>query len=220
MNRLRRARGVIALAVVVVLSGCTTGEDDRAGNATAADAVTPTVATDGVDVEDVEDVAADCDLTPSVVDVPAGPLTSQEVDGEPLPSVIVVALDDCEPVDTAAWVGQPLVINFWASWCDPCRAEMPDLAQTAQALDGAVRFVGVTFEDRPEDSRAFLEEIPVPYDTFVDANGSDLFRAIRARGTPATVLVDAGGAIVFRHAGSISAQALTEAIDEHLGVDS
>lgn len=207
----------MTVVAAITMTACATGNDEGDGVAATADTAIAADPTDGV-VSDGS-VADECDLTPSKPDVPAGPLTSQAVDAQPLPSVVVVALDDCAPVDTLSWVGEPLVINFWASWCGPCRAEMPDLAQAARDLDGVVRFVGVTFEDRPQDSRAFLEEIPVPYDTFVDANGSDLFRAIKARGTPATVLVDADGAIVFRHAGPISAQALTDAIGEHLGID-
>lgn len=95
---------------------------------------------------------------------------------------------------------------------------MPDLAAAATELDGQVRFVGVTFRDQPARSRAFLERIPVPYDTFIDANGEDLFRAIQARGTPATVLVAPDGSVVFRHAGPITADQLAAAIDEHLDV--
>lgn len=95
---------------------------------------------------------------------------------------------------------------------------MPELAAAATRLDGQVRFIGVTFRDQPAQSRAFLERIPVPYDTFIDANGEDLFRAIQARGTPATVLVARDGSVVFRHAGAITADQLATAIDDHLDV--
>lgn len=148
---------------------------------------------------------------------PTGPITSQRV-GDAFPVMTLAALDGCAPVSTGDWLGDPLVVNFWASWCAPCREEMPDLAAAAAALDGSVRIVGVTHEDAPADSRAFLEEVPVPYDTYVDADGHDLFRAVRARAVPTTVLVDPDGVVVFRHAGPISRDALLAAIDEHLGV--
>lgn len=149
---------------------------------------------------------------------PDGPLADQEV-GDPLPVMRLARLDDCTPVSTDDWIGQPLVLNFWASWCGPCEAEMPELAAAAERLGDRVRFVGITFEDAPADSRAFLERIPVPYDNFVDANGHELFRAIRGRGTPSTVLVDESGAVVFRHAGAITSDQLAAAIEEHLDID-
>lgn len=165
-----------------------------------------------------QDVLADCGYD-GVLELPTpnGPMTAP-TGGDHLPLVTVASLDDCMPESTGDWVGQPLVINFWASWCGPCRTEMPDLAATAQRLGDAVRFVGVTFDDRPEDSREFLQEVPVPYDVYVDAHGHDLFRALEARGTPATVLVAADGMVVHRHAGPITSQTLEDAMVRHLGL--
>lgn len=205
----------LAAVVAVTLAACTTSDDGTPTPSQGSTAVAASAAGSGA----AADPPGDCDDAVPGGDLPDGPLADQPAEGEPLPSVLVQSLDDCTPVETASWVGEPLVVNFWASWCGPCRAEMPDLAEAAEAYDGRVRFVGVTFMDKPVDSRAFLDEFPVPYDTFVDANGQDLFRAIEARGTPATVLVDADGAVVFRHAGQISADALAEAISDHLDID-
>ncbi len=211
----------VAATIAIGLAGCTSDGGSAAGTSDVAEAATVAGSTGGSVTGTDATLAADpdCAAPAAAAELPDGPLTDQADAAAPFPSVVVRALDDCVPVDTASWVGEPLVVNFWASWCGPCRAEMPDLAMAAREFDGRVRFVGVTFMDRPEDSLAFLEEIPVGYDTFIDANGQDLFRAIEARGTPATVLVDADGAVVFRHAGQISAADLATAISEHLGVD-
>ena len=215
MSRRRAAPVWFAAVVAVTLAACTTSDEAAPTTSPGATAATAGAVGSGTTATP----PGDCDDAVLGDDLPDGPLADQPAEGEPLPSVLVQSLDDCTPVDTASWVGEPLVVNFWASWCGPCRAEMPDLAEAAEVYDGRVRFIGVTFMDDPVDSRAFLDEYPVPYDSFVDANGQDLFRAIEARGTPATVLVDADGAVVFRHAGQISADALAEAISDHLDVD-
>lgn len=162
--------------------------------------------------------AAECGPKPTGADIPSGPLGDQATDGQPLPVVTLFTLDDCTPVTTTTMIGQPLVINFWASWCGPCKTEMPALDEVSRDLAGQVRFIGVTFQDDPIDSRAFLLDFPVSYDNFVDAGGEELFRAAQARGTPSTLLVDSAGEIVYRHAGPISAAQLRSAIQQHLGI--
>lgn len=160
--------------------------------------------------------AATAELQPA----PDAPLGDQAAGGEPLPDLVVATLDDCTPVATSSWLGdRPLVVNFWASWCGPCKDEMPVLEAVAEELSGQVRVIGVTFQDRPADSRAFLEQVGVGYDNFVDADGQDLFRASGARGTPSTLLVTADGRIVHRHAGVVTREQLLASIERHLGVD-
>lgn len=204
----RWRRLALVLVATVALPACGTGT--TAGPTTpAADGQAPpaaTAATAG---------APDCGLAP-VGDSP--PEAATPPAGDALPAVTLAGLDDCAPVSTADWIGEPLVLNFWASWCAPCRAEMPDLAAVAERLEGRVRFIGITHEDAVVNSRAFLREVPVPYDNFIDANGHDLFRDLGARATPTTMLVDAEGTVVMRHAGPITRDALTSALAEHLGV--
>lgn len=195
-----RGRWLVGGAACLLLSAC--------GDAT----VSP-----GTPAESGSAAAADCG-SGFVLDTPTAPLADQPTD-DPLPIVVVARLDDCTPESTASWVGEPLVLNFWASWCEPCKAEMPALAAVARDLGGVVRFIGVTFNDEPDDSRAFLrDEVRVPWDNYVDANGQDLFRALAARGTPSTVLVDAEGTVVHRHAGAITADQLAAALSTHLGI--
>ena len=92
--------------------------------------------------------------------------------------------------------GQPVVINFWASWCAPCRDELPELNRLA--AEGAV-VVAVSIDDRPEDMARFLQKNPLPdVETVWDPA---LARELDVSGIPTTVIVDSGGLVVFRTQG-------------------
>lgn len=202
----RWRRLALVLVTIVALAACGTGTTAGPTTPAADGAGTPTTATPG---------EPDCGLAP-VGDTPSVAATAPA--GDVLPTVTLARLDDCTPVSTADWVGEPLVLNFWASWCGPCRAEMPDLAAVAELVEGRVRFIGITHEDAPTNSREFLREVPVPYDNFIDANGHDLFRDLQARATPTTLLVDVDGTVVMRHAGPITRDRLATALADHFGV--
>jgi len=64
--------------------------------------------------------------------------------------------------------GHPVVVNKWASWCPPCRAEFPYFASQARKAGGRVAFLGVDAQDVDRDARRFLREQPVPYPSYVD----------------------------------------------------
>jgi thiol-disulfide isomerase/thioredoxin len=97
--------------------------------------------------------------------------------------------------------GQVVVVNFWASWCDPCREEMPALQQAASAAGDDVVFVGVGAKtDKDDDARAFAAEYGVTYPIGRDTEGGDRVNgAIQTGfgviGFPATYIVDPDGNI-------------------------
>jgi cytochrome c biogenesis protein CcmG/thiol:disulfide interchange protein DsbE len=87
--------------------------------------------------------------------------------------------------------GTPLVINFWASWCDPCNQEAPDLQATwTQYQAKGVRVVGVDYEDRLADAQAFVAKYGITYPSVVD-KGGELATKFGVRGVPETFFVDA-----------------------------
>lgn len=110
--------------------------------------------------------------------------------------------------------GHPVVINFWASWCPPCRTEAAALGNVARAERAADRavFVGVNVRDWEDNARRFLTDFSVPY-----ANGTDpgtVEQTYGGMGLPYTVFVTADGTIARTWIGPLDEQRLTTIIDE------
>lgn len=118
----------------------------------------------------------------------------------------------------AALKGTPVVINKWASWCNPCRAEFPAFQQVATKRGREIAFLGVNGHDSDGPARRFLEQYPVPFPSYVDPD-EKIARAIKAPANyPITVFVDARGKTAFIHQGGYTSErALAADIDRYLG---
>ena len=115
--------------------------------------------------------------------------------------------------------GTPVVINKWASWCGPCRAEFPAFQQLATERGEEIAFLGVNSHDTSvDDAREFLAEYPVPFPSYRDPD-EKIARAIRAPANyPITVFVDARGETAFIHQGGYtSTEDLSADVDRYLG---
>ena len=114
--------------------------------------------------------------------------------------------------------GHPVVINKWASWCGPCRAEFPIFQQVATTRGKEIAFVGVNSRDKRPAAERFAARYPVPYPSYEDP-GEKIARALKAPSNfPVTLFVDADGKTVFTHQGGYRTAADLQAdIDEHLG---
>lgn len=124
-----------------------------------------------------------------------------------LPPLALQALDGRAAELTALVDGRPTVINLWASWCAPCRVELPAFAAAQQREDG-VRFLFVNQGERATVVQRFLAAQPYALDGVWLDPGSRLGPAVGSTGLPTTLFVDAEGRIVERHFGVLNAASI------------
>lgn len=129
-------------------------------------------------------------------------------DREPAPPLAGTTLEG-EPLDVADLRGQVVVLNVWASWCAPCRAEARNLnAVHASTKDLGVAFVGIDLKDDKAAALAFQRTKQVPYPSLFDPEGRLLlaFRGKAPQSPPTTIILDRQGRVAARFT-----QAVTEA---------
>lgn len=131
---------------------------------------------------------------------PASPLV-----GKPAPDFALLTLAG-RPFRLRDHHGGPVVVNFWASWCVPCREEAPLLVDFARAARN-LTMVGVVFQDQPAAARAFEQEFAVPYPSVVDV---ELRTAINygVAGIPETFFIDAEGVVQEKRTGPLTRETL------------
>jgi cytochrome c biogenesis protein CcmG/thiol:disulfide interchange protein DsbE len=111
--------------------------------------------------------------------------------------------------------GHPVVLNFWASWCVPCKREAPLLAVSARTHAGTVAFLGIDVQDLSSDARAFLKRFDTPYVSVRDGGGtSGVYDDYGLTGVPETYWLDARGRIIDHYPGQISRAQLEDGIRE------
>jgi cytochrome c biogenesis protein CcmG/thiol:disulfide interchange protein DsbE len=116
---------------------------------------------------------------------------------------------------TAAWIrrevdeGRPVIVNLFASWCVPCKREMPMLMQAA-ADEPELAFLGVATNDTASDARELVDELAIDFPTLLDTRGDDVGFAVAARGMPTTVAFDRDGRLVARVVGELTPRSLEE----------
>jgi thiol-disulfide isomerase/thioredoxin len=175
---LAAALALIVLIVVLVVLGIGGGDDTAVTTgSTSADAGSAT--------------------TPNA---PPGP--TQEVNVAPDFSVTLFDGTEFTLSEHLASDGRPVFLNLWASWCDPCRAEMPDIDAAAEAHP-EVFFLGVAVDDTREAAQTFAETISVMYPLGADDSG-EVGDSFPRPGLPASYLIDGDGIVVNLKWGSIT----------------
>lgn len=124
---------------------------------------------------------------------------------------------DGEPFRLSDHRGEVVVLNVWASWCAPCRAEAPSLAAlSTQYADDVVQFVGLDTRDSDVSARAFAEKYAITYPNVIDRDGQLqlLFAdSLPPQAIPSTLVVDADGRVAGRVLGRASESTLRAMID-------
>jgi cytochrome c biogenesis protein CcmG/thiol:disulfide interchange protein DsbE len=108
--------------------------------------------------------------------------------------------------------GTPVLVNFWATWCTPCRKEMPLLDAADQRLGGRVAILGVDVRDNRAEAVRFLTERGIDYPSAYDP-GASLRRSFEFVGLPVTVLVGRDGRVVDRVTGAVTRSRLDGLLD-------
>jgi cytochrome c biogenesis protein CcmG/thiol:disulfide interchange protein DsbE len=194
VSRATRALGALLL-LLGLLAGCSSGASDDAG---------PTPAS-----SDLDQLATDLQACPRQPDVPAA--------DSDLPATVF----DCfggGTLDLSRAPGVPTVVNLWASWCGPCREELPTMQQLAEAAGGKVRVVGVISKDGVPQAESFAEDAKVTFPSAFDGQGN-LMTKLGLHGLPYTYFLDPDGGVTYTQVGSVgTVDQVEQLVAQHLGV--
>lgn len=147
-------------------------------------------------------------------------LCARAQDGAPLFAATLTGLDD-QPAALAQWRGRPLIVNFWARWCGPCRTEIPELVKLRKKYRGTgLEIVGIGIEDKVEPVKDFAKAYEMDYPVLIAKDkGLELMRSLgnAKMGLPFTIALDRSGNIVLLKMGAIKEDELLVAAEAALG---
>jgi len=132
-----------------------------------------------------------------------------ELKGKPAPDFTLKRLDNGAPVKLSDLRGKPLVLNFWASWCGPCKMEHPVVSMAARRYGQDVQFYGVVFEDTEENARGFAGQMDPSFPQLMDER-SRMAVDYGVTGVPETYFIDAQGIIREKVAYPIDPRTMAE----------
>ena len=133
--------------------------------------------------------------------------------GKPAPAFDATDLDG-KPIRLSDFKGHPVLINFWASWCGPCRAEEPGLVRIADEYRArGLRVIGVTVRDNLAQARIHRDEFHMDFPSVFD-QAARLAYAYEVDAPPSSVLIDSNGIVRFKITGALSEEGFRQAIED------
>lgn len=109
--------------------------------------------------------------------------------------------------------GKIIVLNFWATWCEPCKLEMPFFEQLHTSGQSDLEIWGINFDEPPQQVEYFVKELNLSFPILLDPGGK-IQELYRVRGYPTTFVVDKAGVIRFHHIGLITEQQLAGYLEQ------
>jgi cytochrome c biogenesis protein CcmG/thiol:disulfide interchange protein DsbE len=131
--------------------------------------------------------------------------------GKPAPGFALHDLGG-QTVSLAELRGRPVMINFWATWCQPCIVEHPVLQAAARRYEGRVHFIGVVYQDDPDLIRGFLQQRGSWGRQLLDPEG-EIAIAFGVYGAPETFFIDSAGTVTRKFTGPMSGAFLTRVVE-------
>ena len=137
--------------------------------------------------------------------------------GGPAAPIELERLDAEGRVSLAALQGRPVVVNFFASWCVPCRRELPAFQAVADRAGDRVAFLGIDHQDDRKGGLDLLADTGVRFPSGYDPEGK-VARAYGLLGMPSTLFVSPDGVLLEAHTGEMSEAQLVRAVERHFGI--
>ncbi|MGC8827799.1 MAG: peroxiredoxin family protein [Anaerolineae bacterium] len=213
--RRRAALLVILLALGALLSACGANPPQPAPQPAAVTAPAPAVSTPTPTATWVPLPTDTPVLAAAPSPAPATPtkLAAAPVPGALAPDFVVSDLEG-NPIQLSAYRGKRVLLNFWATWCPPCRYEMPALqeAYTAFADDDFV-ILGINYLETSEEVRSFLESLGLTFPVGIDSSG-DVFRGYRVVSIPTSFFINRDGVIIALYRGPLTKEAIEQVLSK------
>ena len=151
-----------------------------------------------------------------VDDIPGVSLPESAAVGSRAPDFELTNLAN-ETVKLSKLRGKIVVINFWATWCEPCKVEMPFIEELYRRPQSTLEILAVNFDEPTQQVEQFVDEYQLSFPVLLDPGG-DVQSLYRVRGYPTTFVVDEAGVIQFHHVGLITESQLEHYLTQ-LGVN-